>query len=295
MGNSASIDNVSQIRRVLLYTLVLNAGVSLAKIIYGYMSNSIAMTSDGFHSLFDGVSNIVGLIGIWIAYYPPDENHPYGHKKYETLFTIIIGVMIFIACFQILKQVYHSIVEFHRTEVTTASFAVMLITMGINAFVAVYESRKGKELKSEFLIADALHTKSDILVSVAVIASLIFTRAGYRFADALVGIVIAFLIARIGYEIIKRGSDVLVDTICIDTTALEGVIKSVEGVKGCHDIRTRGTERSINLDVHILVNPKISVEKAHEIADSVEEKIKTVFPSVLDIVVHIEPEGNDCK
>jgi len=295
MGNSASIDNVSQIRRVLLYTLVLNAGVSLAKIIYGYMSNSIAMTSDGFHSLFDGVSNIVGLIGIWIAYHPPDENHPYGHKKYETLLTIIIGVMIFIACFQILKQVYHSIVEFHRTEVTTASFAVMLITMGINAFVAVYESRKGKELKSEFLIADALHTKSDILVSVAVIASLIFTRAGYRFADALVGIVIAFLIARIGYEIIKRASDVLVDTICIDTTALEGVIKSVEGVKGCHDIRTRGTERSINLDVHILVNPKISVEKAHEIADSVEEKIKTVFPSVLDIVVHIEPEGNDCK
>ncbi|OIO29168.1 MAG: hypothetical protein AUJ60_05720 [Nitrospirae bacterium CG1_02_44_142] len=289
------MDNVSQIRRVLLYTLVLNAGVSLAKIIYGYMSNSIAMTSDGFHSLFDGVSNIVGLIGIWIAYHPPDENHPYGHKKYETLFTIIIGVMIFIACFQILKQVYHSIVEFHRTEVTTASFAVMLITMGINAFVAVYESRKGKELKSEFLIADALHTKSDILVSVAVIASLIFTRAGYRFADALVGIVIAFLIARIGYEIIKRASDVLVDTICIDTTALEGVIKSVEGVKGCHDIRTRGTERSINLDVHILVNPKISVEKAHEIADSVEEKIKTVFPSVLDIVVHIEPEGNDCK
>jgi len=295
MGNSASIDNVSQIRRVLLYTLVLNAGVSLAKIIYGYMSNSIAMTSDGFHSLFDGVSNIVGLIGIWIAYHPPDENHPYGHKKYETLFTIIIGVMIFIACFQILKQVYHSIVEFHRAEVTTASFAVMLITMGINAFVAVYESRKGKELKSEFLIADALHTKSDILVSVAVIASLIFTRAGYRFADALVGIVIAFLIARIGYEIIKRASDVLVDTICIDTTALEGVIKSVEGVKGCHDIMTRGTERSINLDVHILVNPKISVEKAHEIADSVEEKIKTVFPSVLDIVVHIEPEGNDCK
>ena len=81
MGSIASIDNVSQIRRVLIYTLVLNAGVSLAKIIYGYMSNSIAMTSDGFHSLFDGVSNIVGLVGIWIAYHPPDENHPYGHKS----------------------------------------------------------------------------------------------------------------------------------------------------------------------------------------------------------------------
>jgi cation diffusion facilitator family transporter len=203
--------------------------------------------------------------------------------------------MIFVTCFQILKQVYHSIVEFHRTEVTTASFAVLLITIGVNAFVAVYESRKGEELKSEFLTADAMHTKNDILVSVAVIASLIFTRAGYRFADAVVGIVIAFLIARIGYEIIKRASDVLVDTICINTTALEGVIKSVKGVRGCHDIRTRGTEHSINLDVHILVNPKMSIEKAHEVADSVEEKIKSSFPAVTDIVVHIEPEGNDCK
>ena len=206
------------------------------------MSNSIAMTSDGFHSLFDGVSNIVGLVGIWIAYHPPDENHPYGHKKYETLFTIIIGVMIFVACFQILKQAYHSIVEYHETEVTGVSFVVMFVTMAVNIFVTIYERKKGIELKSEFLIADAMHTKSDILASIGVIVSLIITRAGYRFADAIAGIVITFFIARIGYEIIKRASDVLVDTICIDTSAIESVIKSVEGVKGCHDIRTRGTD-----------------------------------------------------
>ncbi|MDP3260997.1 MAG: cation diffusion facilitator family transporter [Thermodesulfovibrionales bacterium] len=295
MGSIASIDNVSQIRRVLIYTLVLNAGVSLAKIIYGYMSNSIAMTSDGFHSLFDGVSNIVGLVGIWIAYHPPDENHPYGHKKYETLFTIIIGVMIFVACFQILKQAYHSIVEYHKTEVTGVSFVVMFVTMAVNIFVTIYERKKGIELKSEFLIADAMHTKSDILASIGVIVSLIITKSGYRIADTIAGLVIAFLIARIGYEIIKRASDVLVDTICIDTSAIESVIKSVEGVKGCHDIRTRGTEHSINLDVHILVAPRMSIEKAHEVADSLEEKIKNSFPSVIDIVVHIEPEGNDCK
>ncbi|MCX5716998.1 MAG: cation diffusion facilitator family transporter, partial [Nitrospirae bacterium] len=245
MGSIASIDNMSQIRRVLLYTLVLNSGVSLAKIIYGYMSNSIAMTSDGFHSFFDGVSNIVGMIGIWIASHPPDENHPYGHKKYETLFTIIIGVMIFVTCFQILKQVYHSIVEYHETEVTGVSFAVMLVTMAVNIFVTIYERKKGIELKSEFLIADAMHTKSDILASLGVIISLIITKSGYRIADTIAGLVIVFLIARIGFEIIKRASDVLVDTICIDTVAIEAVINRVEGVKGCHDIRTRGTEHSI--------------------------------------------------
>lgn len=295
MGNVAPVNNVTQIRKVLLYTFALNAAVAIAKVIYGYITNSIAMTSDGFHSLFDGVSNIVGLIGIWIAYNPPDENHPYGHKKYETLFTIIISVMIFITCFQILKQVYHSIVEYHKTEVTGVSFVVMFVTMAVNIFVAIYERKKGIELTSEFLIADAMHTKSDILASIGVIVSLIITKSGYRIADTIAGLVIAFLIARIGYEIIKKASDVLVDTICIDTTALEGVIKSVEGVKGCHDIRTRGTEHSINLDVHILVDPGMSIEKAHEVADSLEEKIKGSFSAVTDIVVHIEPEGNDCK
>ena len=295
MGNVAPVNNVLQIRKVLIATLALNVAVSLAKVIYGYMTNSIAMTSDGFHSFFDGVSNIVGLIGIWIAYHPPDENHPYGHRKYETLFTIIIGVMIFATCLQILKQVYHSIVEYHDTQVTSISFAVMLITMAVNIFVAIYERKKGIELKSEFLIADAMHTKSDILASIGVIVSLIITKSGYRIADTIAGLVIAFLIARIGYEIIKRASDVLVDTICIDTSAIESVINSVEGVKGCHDIRTRGTEHSIYLDLHILVAPRMSIEKAHEVADSVEERIKSSFPAVTDIVVHIEPEGNDCK
>ena len=295
MGSLAITNNAPQIRRVLRYTLVLNAAVAIAKVIYGYITNSIAMTSDGFHSLFDSVSNIVGMIGIWIAYHPPDENHPYGHKKNETLFTIIIGVMIFVTCFQILKQVYHSIVEYHKTEVTVISFAVMFVTMAVNIFVAIYERKKGIELKSEFLVADAMHTKSDILASIGVIVSLIITKSGYRIADAIAGFIIAFLIARIGYEILKKASDVLVDTIRIDTTALEAVIKSVEGVRGCHDIRTRGTEHSINLDVHILVDPKMSIEKAHEVSDALEEKIKDGFPAVIDIVVHIEPEGNDCN
>ncbi len=294
MGNITLTNNAPEIRKVLIYTLGLNACVAIAKIIYGYMTNSIAMTSDGFHSLFDGVSNIVGLIGIWIAAHPPDEKHPYGHKKYETLFTIIIAVMIFATCFQILKLVYHSLVEYHAAEVTAASFAVMLLTMAVNIFVTVYERKKGKELKSEFLIADAMHTKSDILASTAVIASLVITKLGYRLADSVVGAVIAFFIAKIGYEILKKASDVLVDSVCIDTTALEVVINSVEGVKGCHDIRSRGTEHAINLDLHILVDPKMPIEKAHEIADFVEGKIKCEFPAVTDIVVHVEPEGNDC-
>ena len=280
----------AQVRKVLVITLVLNSAVALAKVFYGYTTNSLAMTSDGFHSFFDGVSNIVGLIGIWIASHPPDANHPYGHKKFETLFTIIIAAMIFATCIQILKKVYFSFFRDRNTVVTDISFLVMFFTIGINIFVMLYESRKGKKIGSDFLVADAMHTRSDIFASLAVIVGLILTKAGYPRADTLVGIVITFFIARIGYQIVRGASNVLVDTVCLDTSMIESLVNSIDGVKGCHDIRTRGSVNSVYLDLHVLVDMDLSTEKAHGIADSVEEKIKKEFPSVIDIVVHIEPE-----
>lgn len=279
-----------QVRKVLLLTLVLNSLVAIMKIMYGYATNSIAMTSDGFHSFFDGISNIVGFIGIWIASYPPDERHPYGHKKYETLFTIIIAIMIFLTCFQILKKIYFSFQDMHKTSVTFISFTVMFITMMINIIVMLYESKKGKQLCSEILIADAMHTKSDIFASIAVIVSLIFSRMGYYYADIIVGVIITFLIARIGFKIIKGASDILVDTVCINTSVIEGVVNSIDGVRGCRNIRTRGQENAVYLDMAVVVDKNLPIEKAHSIADNIEEKIKKEFPSIIDIVVHIEPE-----
>jgi len=286
-------DYSENVRNVLILTLILNFGVALAKVLYGLFTNSIAITSDGFHSSFDGVSNIVGLIGIWIASHPPDEKHPYGHKKYETLFTILIAIMIFATCFQILRKVYQSFLEDHTTIVTETSFIIMFFTMGINVFVMLYESRKGKQLGSQFLVADALHTKSDIFVSIAVIISLIFTRIGYSREDVIVGIIITFFIARIGCKIIKEASDILVDTVCMDNSAIEFVVNSIEGVKGCHDIRTRGSVHSVYLDLHALVGRGLTTEKAHEIADRIEIEIKKEFPSVVDIIVHIEPDSSE--
>jgi cation diffusion facilitator family transporter len=292
MGSDTLLKNTSaEVRKVLVITLLLNCCVAAAKILYGYLTSSVAMMSDGFHSFFDGISNIVGLIGTWIAFHPPDENHPYGHRKYETLFTIIIAAMIFVTCFEILKRVYLFFIDGYKTTVTWASFVVMLITIGVNIFVTLYESKKGKQLGSSFLIADAKHTKSDIFASIAVIISLFFAKMGYYLADPIVGIVITFFIARIGYEILKDASDVLVDAVCLDTTAIKFVVNSIEGVKGCHDIRTRGSTNCTYLDLHCLVGSDLPIEKAHEIADKIENEIKKEFPSVVDIVVHIEPDS----
>jgi cation diffusion facilitator family transporter len=282
-------DYTSEVRKVLLITLLLNSVVALAKVLYGYMTNSVAMMSDGFHSIFDGTSNIIGLIGIWMAAHPPDEQHPYGHRKYETLFTIIIAVMLFSTCFQILKKVYQSFYEDHKTIVTQTSFFIMLLTTGVNVFVMLYEKRKGDKLGSEFLVADAMHTKSDILVSFTVILSLVFTKMGYYHADSIVGLIIAFFIAKIGYEILKSASDVLVDTVCIDTSAIAHLVKSITGVEGCHDIRTRGTTNAVYLDLHVLVDKNMPTQQSHAIADQIETQIKNEFPAVVDVIVHIEP------
>jgi cation diffusion facilitator family transporter len=294
MGHDHSVttDYSEQVRKVLIYTLILNLIVALAKVLYGFISNSVAMMSDGFHSIFDGASNVVGLIGIWIASRPPDEDHPYGHRKYETLFTILIAVMLFTTCLEILKKVYHAFREEHITVVTQTSFIIMLFTIGVNIFVMIYEKRKGKQLGSEFLVADARHTQSDVLVSLTVIASLFFTKMGYRYADIIVGIIITFFIARIGYEILKDASNVLVDTACIDHAAIRKLVNDIEGVRGCHDIRSRGSVNAVYLDLHMLVDRNMSTENAHCIADSIEETIKEQFPSVADVIVHVEPDGS---
>ncbi|NWF52632.1 MAG: cation transporter [Nitrospirae bacterium] len=290
--DTSSIKDISiKVRKVLLYTLFLNFLVASAKIFYGYITNSVAIISDGFHSFFDGISNIIGLIGTWIASHPPDKEHPYGHKKYETFFTVIISFMIFLTCFQILKKIYFFFTEGFKPAVTSVSFTLMFVTIGINIFVMLYESKKGKDYGSSFLIADAMHTKSDILSSLTVIISLFLTRKGYTFADPLVGIIITFLIARIGYRILKDASDILVDTVCIDTSAIKYVVNHVKGVKSCHDIRTRGSMNSVYLDLHVIVDSNLSTQKAHEIADNIEKEIKQEFPAIVDIIVHIEPDS----
>jgi cation diffusion facilitator family transporter len=135
-----------------------------------------------------------------------------------------------------------------------------------------------------------MHTKSDIFVSLAVVVSLILTKAGYPRADTIVGIIITFFIARIGYGILKDASRVLVDTTRLGTSEIESVVNSIDGVRGCHDIRTRGSSNAVYIDLHVLVDRNLSIEKAHGIADRIEESIKKEFPAVVDIVVHVEPE-----
>jgi len=277
------------IRKVLISTLFLNLLVSGAKIAYGYLTNSVGIMSDGFHSVFDGISNVIGLIGVNIASQPPDRQHPYGHRKYETVFTIFVGVFMVLTCIEIFKNVFASFSGRQEAVVTAESFAIMLATLGINVFVAVYESRMGKKLSSEFLVADSKHTLSDIYVTIGVIISLVFISLGVPEADPVAGIIVGLVIARTGVMVIRDSAEKLVDRSCADISSIERIVSGVDGVGGCHSIRTRGTGNYVFVDIHVVVDPELSVEESHLIADGVEAAIKKGLSEVVDVVVHIEP------
>lgn len=283
------MNRIANIRKVLLITLFLNFLVSGAKIFFGYLTNSLAILSDGFHSLFDGVSNVVGLLGLYLSSHPPDEKHPYGHRKYETLFTIFVGLLMFATCVEIFKRIYESVKGPHVVEVSEISFLLMIFTIIINYFVARYEVKKGKELGSEYLLADSQHTRSDIYISVGVIVSLIMMKLGIVYADIITGTIVGIFVARAGIIIIKEAAETLVDKTKIDKAKIKEVVNQISGVKGCHDVRTRGTISHVFLDLHVIVDPSLSVQEAHDIAHLVEAELKKKFPEVVDVLTHIEP------
>ncbi len=281
--------NYKQVRNILLGILVLNLAVAAAKIFYGIMTRTSSMTADGYHSLSDGTSNIVGLIGIWIASKPADEGHPYGHHKFETLATVIIGLLLFFVSFQILTEAYGRFRNPQVPEINTVSFVVMIVTLMINIMITKYESDKGKELKSAILISDANHTKSDIYVSLSVIVSLIAIKYNFLLMDTIVAVVIALLIIKAGLEVLIPSINVLSDASVLDSEKINGLVMGFPNVIYCHKIRTRGKENHIMMDFHVGAAKEISLEEAHTLSHDIKDKIIREFQDIREVIIHMEP------
>jgi len=284
-----SEDRFQKIQRVLIYILLLNWGVSAAKLIYSGVIRSVSMKADGFHSFSDGASNIIGLIGIWVASRPIDQNHPYGHKKYETLTSVAISALLFFVCFNVIREGIARFIDPVIPEVNLNAFLVMIVTMAVNIFVMVYENKKGKELKSDVLISDALHTRSDILTSASVIITLMAIKLGIPVVDPIASLLIAIFIGYAAVQILKESARVLSDGAAIPIREIERVVLAIKGVKECHRIRSRGRADDIHIDLHILVDWKMDVHRAHHLSYAIENKIKRDFRGVTDVVVHVEP------
>ncbi|MRR14358.1 cation transporter [archaeon] len=277
------------VRRILIIIFILNILTALAKGIYGLYTDTLSMSADGLHSLFDSTANIIGLVGISLAARPPDRDHPYGHAKYESFAAIGIAILLFASCLQLMLAAVDRLQSRTVPDVTQISFAIMASTLIINIGVSSYEYILGRRLKSSILVADSMHTRSDIYASLGVILGLFAVRMGYPLADPLIALFICLLIVHTGLEILKESSTALLDRAAVDEQLIVDLARSVEGVCNCHAVRTRGMAEEIYVDLHIGVDASLSMDKAHEVGEDVERAIKSRIPEVRDVVVHLEP------
>jgi len=283
-------DRYRAIRKVLWAVLVLNLAVALAKLGYGVLTRSVAMEADGIHSLFDGASNIIGLLGMWFAGRPADDEHPYGHGKFETFAAAAIAAMLVVAGYTVGRgAIEHLFGRGEPTEVGVGSFAIMLGTLGVNILVTTWEARAGRRLGSEVLLADARHTLSDVFVSSGVIVSLVAVRLGWEQADGIVALIVALVILRTAIGVIRGVGVTLGDAARLPAAEIAETAGNVAGVVDCHSVRTRGLESQVFVDMHVVVAADTMLEDGHEIAHRVEHAVRERFSQIADVVVHVEP------
>ena len=284
-------ERTRRVERVLWIVLVLNLAVAAAKFFYGLASGSASMQADGIHSVFDTLGNVVGLVGIALASRPADESHPYGHSKFETYGSLVIGVLLLVAAFEVGTGAAARLASGDYTaQVTVASFVVMVGTLAVNLGVSFAERRAGKRLGSEILCADAAHTLSDAFVSIGVIIGLVLVTLGFPMADPVMALIVTVLILISAIGVFRRAFRTLSDHSRISAEDLRATAESVDGVRHIHRVRTRGTESEVYADLHLLVDPNMSVACAHEVADRIEQAIKAAYPEVQEVLVHIEPD-----
>ena len=275
---------------MLFRVLLLNLGVALAKIAFGYASGAISILSDGFHSLTDAASNVVGLVGVRAANRPPDEDHPYGHRKYETVAAAAVTVFLLLVMIEVLRNAFnHLSGRVLPHEITVASFVVMAVTVAVNLFVISYESREAERLASEVLLADAMQTRGDVWTSVTVIGALVGAKSGVPILDPLAALVVAAFIGYAGYQIARATTGILSDRIVIADADLERIVMTVPGVLGCHHIRTRGSVDHVFLDLHVWLPPEMRLTEAHDLSHVVKDRLMARYPQIADAVIHIEP------
>lgn len=278
------------VRRVLWITLFLNLAVSAAKIVVGKLSGSMSMVADGYHSLLDGTNNVVGLVVTHLAYAPPDEGHPYGHRKFETAATMAIGLALLGLAYQVIAEALTNAGGTRVPAVGVLSWTVMVGTLLVNLVVATYEARKGRQLGSPYLQADAVHTRSDIYVTLGVMASFAGARAGLPWADSAVAAAIAAFIAFLGVQILVGAFHTLTDRAALPSEGLARVVLGVPGVLGVREIRTRGGADAVYVDLIVHVDGDITLSAAHEVADLIELAVQQAHPEIVDVIVHVEPE-----
>jgi cation diffusion facilitator family transporter len=282
-------DHYLQVRRVLLQVLIANLVITFVKIGLGLATGALAVVADGFHSLVDSSSNLIGLAAVRLAARPADRRYPYGYRRYETVGALAIGGMMLAAAWEIGGAILNRFFSGGTPEITPLAVVLFAFTFPVNLVLVYLETRAGRQLNSEILLADAAHTRTDLYVSISVIVSLVGTWLGLSWLDLVIAALVVLLILRAAVQILREAAGWLTDTKIADPEAVEAIAQSVPGVLYAHRIRSRGAPDAGFVDLHVKVHPGMSTSQAHAIASEVENRLKAELPQIIDALVHIEP------
>ncbi len=286
---SSTQETYDAVRRVLWGVLLANLAVTALKITLGLWTGALAVVADGFHSLVDSSSNLVGLTAIRLAARPADARHPYGYRRYETLGSLAIGGLLLAAAWEIVKAIIERMQGGAAPHLTPLTVGLVALTFPVNLLIVVLETRLGRRLNSQILLADAAHTKTDLFVTLSVLASLAGVWLGWGWMDVAVASVVILLILRAAWQILGDAAGWLTDSVMLDPAAVEDVARQTPGVWYVHRVRSRGTPTAIFVDLHVKVYPGMSTGQAHAVASEVEARLKAAFQHVVEVLVHVEP------
>jgi len=290
----------SEATRVTLIGAGLNIILAGIKITFGLLGRSAAIIADGVHSLSDLFSDAIVIVGIRLGERPPDRDHEYGHGKFETLAAAICGIILLVAGAGIFRSGLIRVIAAARglslEQPRIYTLVIAFLSIAVKEGLYRYTLREGKVLKSQALVANAWHHRSDALSSIGVcfgIAGAIFLGEKWRLLDPVAALIVSVFIFKVSFSIIISGVNELLEKSLPEKTErrIEETVRNVPGVLDYHKLKTRRIGNASAIDLHIQVEPSLSVTEAHDISHEVEKKLRRVFGRDTIVSVHIEPAG----
>jgi cation diffusion facilitator family transporter len=273
-----------------------NVFQALIKIGFGILGQSAALLADGIHSLSDLLSDLLVIIAVKLGSREADHDHPYGHRRFETIATVILGGSLIAIGGAIAWTVMERMANPEQLPVPNSlSMGVAALSILVNEWLYQYTKRIAKTTRSKLLMANAWHQRSDAISSLVVLFGIGAVMLGYPLADAVAAIVVALMVAKIGMNLTLDSIKELVDTSLPPELMAEirTAIHDIDGVEGIHLLRSRQMGEDALIDAHIVVDPRITVSEGHMISDIVRDDLIKRFDDVMDVLVHVDPEDDE--
>lgn len=283
-------------RRVTLIGSAIDLILGLLKLIFGFLANSQALIADGIHSLSDLATDFMVLFAAKHGSRDADETHPYGHGRFETLATVALGIALIVVAAGIAWDAVDRL--FNPEELLQPgiwALVVAIVSVFSKEWVFHYTMRVAKKLKSSMLKANAWHSRTDAISSVVVVIGVAGTMAGLEYLDSIAAVLVGAMVAKIGWDLAWQSVHELVDT-ALDPERVEVIrreILNVGGVRELHMLRTRMMGGDALVDVHVIVDPKLSVSEGHYIGEKVRKRLIEEVEEVTDVMVHVDPEDDE--